>query len=319
MDLEWNQAYYQKSVMVQKQLSARLRGEVIQIGAVKLDNKLNICGSYSIIVKPKYFTKIHRHVMLLTGISQSKMDAGVSLTDAVSGFRKFCGDDYAFITWGPDDIPMLKENLNVNKLDASWLDHIYDLQSIYAKQILGEKLQASLEDAMERLQIPQTLPAHDALNDAYFTALVAKKLDIDKGIREYSPYTGKNLYEKTVGDADVGEEGIVSFAFPQAFETFEITSCPICGKKINFDGKTLHSRGQKYTTPVSCSEHGDMFLIARATHNLDDSFRIKFTFEKADSERIESYKNLLNKQKMSNKRKHYAKSKKKKTVCSVSD
>ena len=31
LDLEWNQAYAQKALAVQRQLSARLRGEVIQI------------------------------------------------------------------------------------------------------------------------------------------------------------------------------------------------------------------------------------------------------------------------------------------------
>ena len=52
LDLEWNQAYAQKALAVQRQLSSRLRGEVIQIGAVKLDKNLRICGSYQIIVKP---------------------------------------------------------------------------------------------------------------------------------------------------------------------------------------------------------------------------------------------------------------------------
>ena len=32
LDLEWNQAYAQKALAVQKRLACRLRGEVIQIG-----------------------------------------------------------------------------------------------------------------------------------------------------------------------------------------------------------------------------------------------------------------------------------------------
>ena len=40
LDLEWNQAYAQKALAVQRQLSSRLRGEVIQIGAVKLDKSV---------------------------------------------------------------------------------------------------------------------------------------------------------------------------------------------------------------------------------------------------------------------------------------
>ena len=75
LDLEWNQAYAQKALAVQKRLSCRLRGEVIQIGAVKMDSKMNICGSYQIIVKPQYFKKLHRHVSELTGISQEQMAA----------------------------------------------------------------------------------------------------------------------------------------------------------------------------------------------------------------------------------------------------
>ena len=108
LDLEWNQAYVQKAIAVQKRLSSRLRGEVIQIGAVKLDENGNICGSYSKNVKPKYFCKIHRHVMLLTGITQEMMDMGTPLDRAIESFFSFCGDDAVFLTWGPDDIPMLK-------------------------------------------------------------------------------------------------------------------------------------------------------------------------------------------------------------------
>ena len=81
-DLEWNQAYAQKALAVQRQLSSRLRGEVIQIGAVKLNEDMQPCGSYQIIVKPKYFKKLHRHVSELTGISQEMMDSGASMPEA---------------------------------------------------------------------------------------------------------------------------------------------------------------------------------------------------------------------------------------------
>ena len=66
LDLEWNQAYAQKALAVQRRLCSRLRGEVIQIGAVKLDKNMRICGSYQIIVKPKYFTKLHKLNLLAT-------------------------------------------------------------------------------------------------------------------------------------------------------------------------------------------------------------------------------------------------------------
>ena len=181
LDLEWNQAYAQKALAVQRQLSARLRGEVIQIGAVKLDSKMRICGSYQIIVKPKYFKKLHKHVSELTGITQEQLDVGVPLTEAAESFRRWCGDDFAFLTWGPDDIPMLKENFHVNGIERDWLSNTYDLQQMFSRQTDGLAKQRSLEYAMDYYEIPMNLPAHDALNDAYFTALVAMKLDVELG------------------------------------------------------------------------------------------------------------------------------------------
>lgn len=295
LDLEWNQAYYQKAQSVQKKLSARLRGEVIQIGAVKLNEKLDICGSYTIIVKPRYFTKVNRHVMLLTGITQQIMDRGVPLPEAIESFRDFCGDDFAFLTWGPDDIPMLKENLNANSLNYDWIDRVYDLQSIYSRQIENDGKQHSLEYAMEKLGIEQTLPAHDALNDAYFTALVAKKLDISAGIASYNPCNGKTLSNVTIGDSDVGETGFCGFTSMESLvdNGFHVTDCPICHTVMERAGRTLHSKGQRYITPYTCRQHGDFFTTVRLTHNINGTYRMKITAERSEEARETAYREGL--------------------------
>ena len=78
----------EKALAVQKRLSRRLRGEVIQIGAVKLDKNMNVCGSYQVIVKPKYFKKLHKHVSELTGITQEQMDVGTPLSEAAESFER---------------------------------------------------------------------------------------------------------------------------------------------------------------------------------------------------------------------------------------
>ena len=50
LDLEWNQAYAQKALAVQKRLACRLRGEVIQIGAVKMDSKMKMTASSRMMI-----------------------------------------------------------------------------------------------------------------------------------------------------------------------------------------------------------------------------------------------------------------------------
>ena len=245
LDLEWNQAYAQKALAVQKRLECRLRGEVIQIGAVKLDADLNIIGSYRITVKPKFFKSIQRHVMRLTGITQTMLDHGTPLPEAIARFEKWCGEDFAFLTWGPDDIPMLEDNLRAHHLDGAWLHRVYDLQKIFGRQTDNSKNQRSLEFAMEHFGIEQTLPAHDALNDAYFTALVAQRLDVARGVAEYDEKQGDQLFSLVIGDADAGERGFPSPEDVLSHSTVTKPVCPFCSEPLSPLDKMLHSKGQR--------------------------------------------------------------------------
>ena len=293
LDLEWNQAYAEQALAVQKRLECRLRGEVIQIGAVKLDEQLNICGSYSVIVRPRFFRRIHRHVMRLTGITQDMIDRGMPLPEAAESFRTWCGDDFAFLTWGPDDVPMLEDNLRAHKLDGEWLRRVYDLQPIYNSQTDGLSKQRSLEFVMEQFGIPQNLPAHDALNDAYFTALVAQKLDIAKGIAEYRISSGDALLADVLGNADVGQKGYASPAALLADPAVVSPKCPLCGKPLSGDGRLAHYKGQKYTAILRCAEHGALLLDLRLARNLNETWRTRRTLNFATDEAIVKHETKL--------------------------
>ncbi len=295
LDLEWNQAYAQKALAVQRQLSLRLRGEVIQIGAVKLDKNMQPCGSYQIIVKPKYFKKLHRHVSELTGITQEMMDMGTPLPEAVKSFRKWCGKDFVFLTWGPDDIPLLKENFNVHKLPTEWLDRTYDLQLIFNRQTDGSSKQRSLEYAMEHFEIPQRLPAHDALNDAYFTALVAAKLDVPAGIAGYDSQRGEHLESIVIGDSDAGDEGYVTINEMLEDEAVIKPACPICKKPLALLERPLHSKGQKYTFLYSCEKDGNLLMTLKLHKNFNDTWRARKTVDIATDEQLQSYHTAVEK------------------------
>ncbi len=293
LDLEWNQAYAQKALAVQKRLSCRLRGEVIQIGAVKMDSKMNICGSYQIIVKPQYFKKLHRHVSELTGISQEQMDLGTPLPEAAERFRKWCGKDFAFLTWGPDDIPMLKENFNAHGITANWLDKVYDLQLIFARQTDDSTKQRSLEYAMDYFSLEQHLPAHDALNDAYFTALVAKELDTPEGVRTYSSMRGEFLEDTVIGDADAGDDGYVAISELLDDDFVKTATCPFCKKPMQEEDKLLHSKGQRYTRHFVCRKHGDMLLTLKLHRNFNETWRARRTLKLATEESLRDYREAL--------------------------
>lgn len=293
LDLEWNQAYAQKALAVQRQLSARLRGEVIQIGAVKLDKNMNICGSYQVIVKPKYYKKLHKHVSELTGITQERMDMGVSLVDAAERFKSWCGKDFVFLTWGPDDIPMLKENFHVHDIPSDWLNRVYDLQKIFNMQTDGGSKQRSLEYAMEHFELVQTLPAHDALNDAYFTALVAQKLNVPEGVKNYPNTDGDFLESSVIGDADAGDDGYVTIGELLDDDTVKSPACPICHAVMTQKNKPLHSKGQRYTFHFNCKKDGDMLLVLKLHRNFNETWRAKRTIAKATADQLTEFRRGL--------------------------
>ena len=293
LDLEWNQTYHEKAVATQKALSIRLRGEVIQIGAVKLSESLDIIGSYRITVKPRFYKKIHRHVMRLTGIDQAQLDHGVPLAEAMESFHRFCGDDAVFLTWGPDDLPMLFDNLRANKLEAPFMSRYYDMQPMFNRETDGEKRQRSLEFAMEHFGIEMNLPAHDALNDAYFTALVAKRLDIAMGVVTYDEGQGDYLAAGVIGDADAGGKG---FPTPEALLADPVVTaavCPICKHPLTPLDKLLHSRKQRYFLLLTCPEHGNMMLKVSLARNFNETWRGKYILSASTEEAEADYRRKL--------------------------
>ena len=293
IDLEWNQTYHEKAVATQKALSIRLRGEVIQIGAVKLNESLELAGSFRVTVKPKFYKKIHRHVMRLTGIDQEQLDRGISLEEAMTSFHRFCGDDAVFLTWGPDDMPMLFDNLRANKLTFDFLSRYYDMQPMFNRETDGLNKQRSLEYAMEYFGIEMNLPAHDALNDAYFTAQVAQRLNIAEGIKAAGEKASAYLLEKTLGDADSGETGFTSPDKALCHPLIKEPHCPICDAPLTGVEPTLHSKGQRYLTLYRCEAHGEMMLQVSLKRNINETMRAVVLMYKADEEKLAKYREKL--------------------------
>ena len=65
VDLEWNQPMsFDSSVF--RQVGDRLVFEMIQIGAVKVDDKYQVLDSISIPIRPQYYVKIHPRIRKMT-------------------------------------------------------------------------------------------------------------------------------------------------------------------------------------------------------------------------------------------------------------
>ena len=122
MDLEWNQFMSPKEA-VRKPLL--LHGEIIQIGAVKLDESFGIVDRIRIMVRPRYYLRMHWKVSKLTGISTRELRQGMPFPEAAARFREWCGPEFTFLTWGTNDTEILLENLELHGLDRSWVPQTY--------------------------------------------------------------------------------------------------------------------------------------------------------------------------------------------------
>lgn len=181
MDMEWNQSMSPKRVVTSP---VRLVGEIVQIGAIKLDERFHKIDIFKINIRPKYYTHMHWKVKKITGLSDVDIAGGQEFPAALSEFLTWCGDDYVFLTWGFDDAPMLRDNMLLYRLDPAVLPLTYNIQLIFNAQITHENNQCGLSKAMEMVGEPE-LTAHDALHDAMNTYRICEHLDMQKGLSEY--------------------------------------------------------------------------------------------------------------------------------------
>ena len=186
LDLEWNQPISRGKVYRTENVA--LYGEIIQIGAVKLDENLEVIDEFSIFVKPQIYTKMNKEIQDLTAITDADLAGGISFPEAAEHFTSWCGGDAILLTWGESDLDMLEDNCLLHNISYEWILEWYDAQLMFDDQITMEDRRFSLDYACYTLDITGSF-AHDALHDAKATADVLKHLDVTQWIEEEREYS----------------------------------------------------------------------------------------------------------------------------------
>ena len=128
LDLEWNQPISYHSPAY-KSVGGKLLFELIQIGAVRVNEKMEVVDSFSQLIQPQHYVRLHPRISRITHITQDDLADAPLFPAAIEAFARWCGEDYALLTWGPDDISVLYQNLTFYKCDTP-LGQIYDLQRL---------------------------------------------------------------------------------------------------------------------------------------------------------------------------------------------
>lgn len=288
LDMEWNQALSREK-MVHTPIT--LRGEIIQIGAVKTNERFELIDKTRIAVRPMYYKIMNRHVEKITGITSAALKCGETFPQAFRRFHAWCGEEFRFVTWGFDDISMLAENLELHGMNSEFGADYINLQLIFNSQVDAERVQWSLSDAMERLGIPVDAQAHDALNDAWFTYEVCRKLDMEKGLRDYPALSAgirtalrKDVITNVKSCRKMLNDGRIR-AIP----------CPSCENELTAREWLIYGGGKR-TTIAACPVHGDFLVKMTSRKVSDDDWTMTRTLYSADEAALESYAKKLEKQ-----------------------
>jgi len=302
LDLEWNIPLTKNKRITEP---INLLGEIIQIGAVKLNEDFQYESNFKINIQPEYYTVMHKKVEEITKISDEDLEYGILFEDAYRNFAKWCGDDVIFLTWGCNDIPMLRDNLILHNKDTEWISRFYNLQVIYNHQISLMNRQFSLSDAVESVH-EKVRNMHDALNDAMSTYDICKHLNLSEGIQKYDEYIKNNKLLDTE-NSKTYEVDMPQKFYSTKFEFFEDEEvigfdCPECNSKLcclelveqNGDKKISIIRcecGAEYFVRFKLIKSGDGFRIRRNIYELNEEY-LKFYTAKKDKNRYKSnYKN----------------------------
>lgn len=195
VDFEFNQAYdFELNQKVKS--NPELPFEIIQMGAIKLNEDFEEIETLNILIKPSVYTPLNPHVSQLTNITDADLETR-GLKDFETGlkvFLEFCGDDRPVLCiWGKNDISTLYKNTEYHNIKNLNLPveyiNLQDYTSKKLKHFSGTHI--GLKNAVTQLNLDLGLEFHDALNDAKYTAEIFK---IYKNTRfPIAKYSNKHL------------------------------------------------------------------------------------------------------------------------------
>lgn len=261
LDLEWNQPINYQSAAYRR-VGDSLLFEVIQIGAAKVDDHMEIVDTLSLPICPTHYLTIHPRVRRMTGLSQEVLCDAPDFAEAMSTFADWCGEDCVCLTWGGDDISVLQQNVDFFRVERP-LPRMYDIQRYYAA-VTQRTGQTALKTAMEALAVEpdESRSFHNAMDDAFYTAQVWQRLPEPKKVLEYEEQARKLCHNERRSRFRITET-VPSVKEALSSEKLTAPRCPSCGQATKLATELVPQAPGKYVALSRCQHHGLLFVKAR--------------------------------------------------------
>lgn len=297
MDLEWNQCPYGK-----KREDPKMPFEIIEIGAVRLDDSFHRQDSFHEIIRPVLYTHLHYCTRNVIHMTEADFEGKRTFPEVFPAFLSWCGEAPVFCTWGSGDLVELQRNAAwhaaAGHLPGGWpfaYPLFYrDIQKIFSYTFDDHSSRRSLQSAVEFLNLDEDEQFHGAYSDAVYTAQVMRYLPRETVEKYFSIDTYRTPKNRR-------EEIFVSFGTYTKFisKSFEdrddvmkdrvitLVRCPACGKKAVRQIRWFSENGRNFLSVSSCPDHGLIKGKIRIRQNADGNWYAVKTIRPITEEEME--------------------------------
>lgn len=282
LDLEWNQASDSND-----DRSKMLNFEIVEIGAVKLNNRMEIIDTFHEMIRPQVYDEMHKITERLIQIHMSELVNCRLFNEVMKDFLEWCSDEYMFGTWGPLDLTELQRNMVFFGMEPLGTGpfKFYDVQKLFSIAYEDGKSRRSLEYAVDFLKLTKDIPFHRAISDAYYTARVLQMIKDPVALQRVS-FDTFILPENHRREVHVVFDNYAKY-ISRAFEDKEAlladrevisTRCYLCHRNLRRKIRWFSPNGKHYYSVSYCDKHGYMkgkIRIRKAENNM--VFAVKTT------------------------------------------
>lgn len=174
------------------------RNELIQIGAVVVDESLNITDEFMTLVSPE-FGVIDNFIEKLTGISRKAVQGAPKVKEALELFVNWLPSYAVLVSWSENDESQIRKEIEAKNIFIEGLDDYLDTW-VDCQKTFGEKMNAQknykLSEALIIADIDYDEGEHDALVDAKNTAQLFVKMEREP-VLVLNPYYSNQKEEET--------------------------------------------------------------------------------------------------------------------------
>ncbi len=185
LDNEWHTPYCK--------INGKCINELIEIGAVKLDENLNEVSRFSVLIKSTFTKKLNTRFQRLTNITTEEMlRDGMTFEQAVNLYSEWAGDSAITMTWSNSDLYVLLENFRLRRKinTVPIISKYIDLQKYVQNEMIamGRKITSQVSVANAAIMLGLSIDGiglHRALDDSLLCAEMLRKVYDKKRLLSY--------------------------------------------------------------------------------------------------------------------------------------